>query len=146
MGIRGAVTSDWKSISVLLDQLGYPDTERFIKDKLDRMLAHPDEEILVYEWDGVVVAFVSLHFIPQIGLEGEIARISYFAVDGSARSRGIGKEIEEYCVEAAKIRGCDRIEVHCHVRRADAHRFYERQGYRESPKYFVKEIGKSQGE
>ena len=91
MGIRGAVTEDWKSISALLDQLGYPDTERFIKDKLNRMLAHPDEEILVYEWDGVVVAFVSLHFIPQIGLGGDIARISYFAVDEPVRSKASAK-------------------------------------------------------
>ncbi len=141
MGIRKAVTGDWKSISALLDQLGYPDTERFIKDKLEKLLAHPDEEVLVYEWEGAVAAFASLHIIPQIGLEGDIARISYFAVDEPVRSRGIGKEIEEYCVEAARKRGCDRIEVHCHARRVDAHRFYERQGYQESPKYFVKEIG-----
>lgn len=142
MGIRGAVTGDWKSISVLLNQLGYPDTERFIKDKLEKMLAHPDEEILVYERDGVVAAFVSLHYIPQIGFAGDIARISYFAVDEPVRSKGIGKEIEEYCIEVARRRGCDRIEVHCHARRVDAHRFYERQGYQESPKYFVKEIKK----
>jgi hypothetical protein len=29
-------------------------------------------------------------------------------------------------------------EVHCHSRRTVAHQFYERQGYHESPKYFVK--------
>ncbi|NCB41974.1 MAG: GNAT family N-acetyltransferase [Clostridia bacterium] len=142
MGIRKARIEDWKSISALLDQLGYPDTERFIKYKLKKMLAHPDEEILVYQCEDAVSAFISLHYIPQIGLEGDFARISYFAVDKLERSRGIGKEMEEYCVQAARDRGCDRIEVHCHSKRVDAHRFYVRQGYQESPKYFVKKIKK----
>jgi hypothetical protein len=38
----------------------------------------------------------------------------------------------------AQRRQCDRIEVHCHSRREDAHRFYYRQGYFESPKYLIK--------
>ena len=33
MGIRKAKGDDWKAISKLLDQLGYPDTETFIKEK-----------------------------------------------------------------------------------------------------------------
>ncbi|MGD1898260.1 MAG: hypothetical protein ACFB16_15050 [Phormidesmis sp.] len=32
-------------------------------------------------------------------------------------------------VEAANQRQCDRIEVHCHIRRSRPHSFYERQGY-----------------
>jgi hypothetical protein len=30
------------------------------------------------------------------------------------------------------------MEVHCHSRRSEAHRFYARQGYIESPKYLMK--------
>jgi GNAT superfamily N-acetyltransferase len=48
--------------------------------------------------------------------------------------------MEEYVVMLAKERGCDRIEVHCHSRRTDAHRFYSRQGYEESPKYLMKRL------
>ena len=61
-------------------------------------------------------------------------------VDKTIRGKGIGREIEEYCVDVAKNRRCDRIEVHCHSRRLDAHRFYFRQGYIESPKYLMKKI------
>ena len=135
MGIRKAEVDDWQVISGLLGQLGYPGTELFIKDKIAKLANSPDAELLVYEDEARVVAFISLHFIPQIALEGDFARIGYFAVDKAFRGRGIGGAIEEYCVNIAKQRKCDRIEVHSHSRRLDAHGFYLRQGYMESPKY-----------
>jgi GNAT superfamily N-acetyltransferase len=140
MSIRSARVSDSPAIERLLDQLGYTGTDRTLPQRLQRMLADPDERILVYETTAGVVAFISVHFIPQIGLAGDFARISYFSVDDSVRGQGIGREMEEYVVMLAKERQCDRIEVHCHSRRADAHRFYFRQGYEEAPKYLVKRL------
>ena len=141
-GIRLATTDDAESIQTLLTQLDYPDTTSFLSQKLHTILKHPDAITLVYEMNDVVVAFLSLHFIPQIALEGDFARISYFVVDKSTRGKLIGQELEAYCEAVAKKRHCDRIEVHCHTRRKDAHRFYERQGYVESPKYFIKALNK----
>jgi GNAT superfamily N-acetyltransferase len=140
MGIRIAKPEDWKEISELLEQLGYPETELFVKDKIVQLLNDPDEILLVYEKESRVVALMSIHFIPQIALTGDFARISYFVVDRSFRNSGIGKELEEYCYRVAEERKCDRIEVHCHARRRMAHRFYLRQGFKESPKYLMKMI------
>lgn len=140
MGIRSAKPEDWKEISELLDQLGYPGTESFVMDRIEQLLNHPDEILLVYEMEDRVVALMSIHFIPQLALKGDFARISYFVVDRSVRNKGVGRELEEYCCNLAKERGCDRIEVHCHARRRMAHRFYQRQGFEESPKYLMKMI------
>ncbi|WP_139803611.1 GNAT family N-acetyltransferase, partial [Cronobacter sakazakii] len=82
----------------------------------------------------------SLHFIPQLALKGDFCRISYFCVSSNARSKGIGRLLESEGETLARARGCDRIEVHCHSRRSDAHRFYYRQGYTESPKYLCKSL------
>jgi len=90
--------------------------------------------------DGRILGFISLHFIPQIALEGDFARISYFAVHERARGGGIGQALEEYCVKLARERGCELIEVHCHTRRERAHAFYYRQVYEESPKYLIKRL------
>lgn len=138
MEIRTANVEDWKQISLLLNQLDYPETETFMKEKIETLLTHPNEELLVYEKDSRIIAFISIHFIPQLAVKGDFARISYFAVDQNIRSIGIGREIEEHCTTLAIKKKCDRIEVHCHSRRIDAHRFYIRQGFTESPKYFVK--------
>jgi GNAT superfamily N-acetyltransferase len=156
MSIRLARLADAPAIESLLQQLGYSGTGGFLVQKLERMLDDPDERVLVYEVSGEaaaqpellarasaqpeVVAFVSLHFIPQLALAGDFARISYFAVDDRFRSKGIGQQMEEYIVVLARERHCDRIEVHCHWQRGDAHRFYFRQGYEEAPKYLIKRL------
>jgi len=143
MGIRKAYVEDCKQISLLLNQLDYSDTEPFIKEKVEILLKDPNEELLVFEEDNIVIAVISVHFIPQLAVKRDFARISYFAVDKNFRSKGIGRRIEEYCTDLAIKRNCDRIEVHCHSRRKDAHRFYMRQGFTESPKYFIKMLPQS---
>ena len=140
MSIRSAQAGDGPAIEQLLDQLGYTGTTGFLPKRLEGMLADPNERLLVYETTAGVIAFISVHFIPQIAVAGDFARISYFSVADSVRGQGIGREMEEYAVMLAKERGCDRIVVHCHTRRVDAHRFYFRQGYEESPKYLMKRL------
>lgn len=141
MKIRTIKESDHGVISDLLSQLGYPDTERFIKEKIRILLENPNEYLVVIENENEqVFGFISVHIIPQIALEGDFARISYFAVDENYRVLGAGKILEEYCVQVATERNCDRIEVHCHTRREKAHLFYYRQGYEESPKYLMKKL------
>jgi GNAT superfamily N-acetyltransferase len=142
--IRRAQPADTEAILALIAQLDY-EPPMNLEEKIRRLCAHPDEALLVYELDAEVVAFLSLHFIPQIATIGDFARISYFAVKDTARSYGIGQQLEAYITRLARERNCDRIEVHCHTRRTDAHRFYERQGYEESPKYFIKRLGLGDG-
>jgi len=140
MSIRQAIPGDWKAIAGLLDHLEYPGSEHFLAGRIRQMIDDPRERLLVYEQGDRIIGFISLHFIPQIALEGDFARISYFAVDATVRSGGIGRQMEEYCTRLAKERGCHLIEVHCHTRRARAHEFYYRQGYEESPKYLIKRL------
>lgn len=137
--IRKAAPTDLPAIRQLIAELEY-DPPANLQSRLLQLLGHPDEFLLVYELDGRVVALLSLHFIPQLALAGDFARISYFIVDDKARGKNIGREMEDYITALARGRNCDRIEVHCHRRRTDAHRFYERQGYVESPKYLVKRL------
>ena len=74
--IRRAMIQDAEAIRVLLNQLEYPTGDGFIEDKLPQMLAHPDQELLVYEFGKNVVALVSLHFVPQIAFSVECKQIA----------------------------------------------------------------------
>ena len=142
--IREARADDWQDIEELLEQLGYPNTEMFMQEKIEKLILHPDEELLVFEEADKVVACISMHYIPQLGLVGETAIISYLVVSNAIRSKGIGRKLEEYCAELARKRNCDNIQVHCHSRRTEAHRFYARQGFVEAPKYFSKSLKESE--
>jgi GNAT superfamily N-acetyltransferase len=135
MSIRKAA-----GIKKLLDQLDYPGTESFLTQKMEIVLNNPLSVLLVYECEEKIAAFIIIDFLPQLGLEGDIAHIGYFAVDEAYRSKGIGRDMEAYIEQLAREKNCDRIEVHCHERRKDAHRFYFRQGYYESPKYLMKSL------
>lgn len=140
MGIRRAITDDSKAIEYLLEQLDYSGTGQFLLTKMRVIDQNPNALLIVYELEGSIVALMALDCITQLALEGDFARISYFVVDASARSRGIGEEMEAYCTKWARQRGCDRIEVHCSGYRTSAHRFYERCGFVESPKYLIKSL------
>jgi GNAT superfamily N-acetyltransferase len=138
--LREATTADAPRIGALLAALGYPGTAGFLDARLDQLLAHPEARTLVAEDEDGVCGVLSLHFIPQLALAGDFCRISYFCIDAGARGQGIGQALEQEAARIAAQRGCDRIEVHCHARRTEAHRFYARQGYVESPKYLVKSM------
>ncbi|MES2828155.1 MAG: GNAT family N-acetyltransferase [Bacteroidota bacterium] len=138
MEIRNALDSDALVIKELLEQLGYPSTEEFLRQRLNELSAHPDHLDVVFV-DGIDVSgFLSMHFIPQIAFDSSYAVISYLIVDQRLRSKGIGKSLEEFAVREARSRNCTRIFLHSNVRRADAHRFYLKQGYEEYAKTFIK--------
>jgi GNAT superfamily N-acetyltransferase len=136
--IREAETRDAAGIAALLTELEYPQTESFVAAKIERQSEHPDARMLVACEETSLLGFISLHFIPQVALEGDFCRISYFCVQGGAQSKGIGGMLEERAESIARERGCNRIEVHCHSRRGLALKFYRRQGYVESPQYLMK--------
>ena len=141
MNIRDGRLEDASIVVTLLEQLGYVETSKFIEDKIRQLTSHSDALFLVAVDDAdSVIGFISAHFIPQLGLERDFCRISYFCVDQQSRSVGIGQLLEAAVVEAAIGQGCDRIEVHCHARRIRAHSFYARQGYIEDPKYLLKRL------
>jgi GNAT superfamily N-acetyltransferase len=139
--IREPVPEDAPALVALLAQLGYAGADSFISRRLMQQRSHPDALMLVASTGDRLLGFISLHFIPQVALAGDFCRISYFCVDEKARAMGVGAQLEERAEAAARDQGCDRIEVHCHERRVDAHRFYHRQGYEESPKYLMKLLG-----
>ncbi len=135
--IRPAEPQDVSPMVDLLAQLGYPDSDAALQPRLLRLLAHPDARHWVAVRQGVVCGLLSLHFIPQLALEGDFARISYLCVDETVHGLGVGRALMAAASAAAEARGCDRIELHCHQRRTQAHAFYQHLGFVDSPRYFM---------
>lgn len=138
LAIRNAAMADRQAIVALMAALDYAGTEDFIEARLAQLLAHPDEALLVAAAGDDVVGVLSLHFLPQLALAGDICRISYFCVDDRVRGAGVGQRLLAEGEALARQRGCGRLEVHCHSRRERAHAFYLREGFVEAPKYFAK--------
>ncbi|KAA5970059.1 GNAT family N-acetyltransferase [Pantoea sp. M_9] len=140
MHIREARPDDCFALSALLAELGYSGTGHFIEARLAQLCTHQDEILLVAEHGTQVLGFLSLHFIPQLALAGDFARISYFCIAEGERSKGSGQQLLSHAEQLARQRGCDRMEVHCHASRLKANQFYAREGYVESPRYHTKDL------
>ncbi len=140
MKIRLAKAGDSFALSALLTELGYENTEAFIEGRLAQLINEQTEQLLVAEYNGMVLGFLSLHFIPQLALAGDFARVSYFCIAEGERSAGMGHQLLQHAEKLARERGCDRMEVHCHQRRIKANAFYAREGYSDAPRYLVKDL------
>lgn len=140
MPIRNAEISDSKIIRDMLDQLGYSLNTEHISEKLELLLNSPNDAVYVYEDNNKVSGFITLHFSVQLAFKDNFCEIGYFVVNSDARSKGIGRQLEEKACQVAIEKGCGRINVFSMAHRADAHRFYERQGYTHIERFFEKEL------
>jgi N-acetylglutamate synthase-like GNAT family acetyltransferase len=140
MNIRNATYRDAPAIRLLLEALGYNTSISLLVNQLETLFGRPDHHVFVYEQHKEVVGFISIHYMPQLAFDGELAFISYLSVDENVKDQRIDKALEQYVTQQALKRKCDRIQVHCMDWRTPAHHFYEQQGYQEYPKFYTKRL------
>lgn len=136
--IRAVSMADKDRIGALLAAMDYPDTAGLLEATLLQQMRHPDALTLVAAQDQYVCGFISLHFMAQLAVKGDVCFINYFSVDPACRSMGIGALLLQQAEQAARLRGCYSIELSSNMRRSRAHQFYLKQGYMETSRYFVK--------
>jgi N-acetylglutamate synthase-like GNAT family acetyltransferase len=140
MHIRNATYKDAPAIKLLLEALGYTASFSLLVDQLERLFGNEDHQVWVYELNKEIIGFVSVHFLPQLAFDGGLAIITYLSVDETAKQTGVGQALEKQVTDQARLRKCERIQVHCLDWRTPAHQFYLQHGYQEYPKYFTKRL------
>lgn len=140
MNIRLAKWEDAETICHLLEQMGYLQPLALVQEQFQRLSEDPNAITLVAADDLHVYGVLSLYFIPQIALKGDFAKICYLCVDENVRSKRIGHLLVQEAEHLARLRGCDRMELHSGIQRPLAHQFYLKEGYIEAPKYFRKAL------
>ncbi len=137
IAIRPAEVGDAEAIAPLLGELGHPQTPDVIRRRLEELAGFPSTRVLVATNEGEVIGVGTLNFIPLLH-EQKIARVSALAVAERYHGRGAGHALMGAFESIARDAGCPRLEVTSNLRRAGAHGFYERLGYEEISKRFVK--------
>jgi GNAT superfamily N-acetyltransferase len=92
-------------------------------------MAADGRAVLVAERDGAVVGCLSTSVMRVLHRPAPVGRISMMVVDEALRSQGIGAALVREAERVLAEQGCYMIEVTSHVRRTEAHRFYEKLGY-----------------
>ena len=97
----------------------------------DAIAADPAQVLLVAVDDGDVVGTLQLTVIPGLSRGGALrAQVEAVRVRADHRGEGLGEVMLRWSVEEAGRRGCALVQLTTDKSRPDAHRFYERLGFR----------------
>lgn len=92
-----------------------------------------NHQLVAAEVDGNVVGTLHLIFLPSISYQGGLrAQVESVRVDRKYQNQGIGSELMKWTIERARERGAHIMQLTTHKSREDAHRFYERLGFKKS--------------
>ena len=99
----------------------------------EQIAADPNHQLIVAESSGNVIGTLHLMFLPSISFQGSMrAQIESVRVDKGCRNLGIGSRMMEWTIDVARQRGAHVIQLTSHLSRKDAHRFYEKLGFKGS--------------
>ena len=91
----------------------------------------PHHELIVAERNGEVIGTLHLMYLPSISYQGGLrVQIESVRVDKRFQSQGIGSAMMKWSIDRARQRGAHIVQLTTHKSREDAHRFYERLGFR----------------
>ncbi len=137
--IRQARAEDAAALASLISQLGYRVSAEQAAERLATMEAE-GRVVLVAELDGEVIGCLSTSVMRVLHRPAPVGRISMMVVDEALRSRGIGAVLVRGAEDTLAKQGCYMVEVTSHVRRTEAHRFYEQLGYEKTSVRLAKEL------
>ncbi|HEY4487595.1 MAG TPA: GNAT family N-acetyltransferase, partial [Candidatus Paceibacterota bacterium] len=83
-----------------------------------------------------LVGMATIYLIKKIG--NRKAYIEDMIVDEEHRSQGIGGKLMHALIDAAREQGARSVELMTRIERKDAHRFYERLGFKNKDRYVYK--------
>ncbi|HLF76581.1 MAG TPA: GNAT family N-acetyltransferase [Dehalococcoidia bacterium] len=139
--IRTAVLEDLPHLVELLQQMSLDTLREDMGAPLPAVYskafavidADPNQTLLVAEADGLIVGTACLIVIPNLSYRARPhAIIENVVVDSSARSRGVGEQLIRRAIDVAREAGCYKVTLTSNKARIDAHRFYERLGFKTS--------------
>ncbi len=143
IAIRSAMLADAEGIARLVSSLGYPTSSSQMGKRLDSILGDEDYATLVACDDEQIVGFIGT----RVGLfyegDGQYGQIMALAVAPEHQRRGIGCTLVQAAESILVARGARVLVVTSGNQRADAHAFYEKNGYAFTGRRYKKNLGPS---
>ncbi|OGO53023.1 MAG: hypothetical protein A2148_00830 [Chloroflexi bacterium RBG_16_68_14] len=137
--VRDARESDLPRIVELLAQLSLdtprealgPPLPESYRRAFQEVQADRRQRLLVAEAQGRVVGTASLIIVPNLSHQGRpYAIVENVVVDAAERSAGYGELLLRHAMGEARRAGCYKLSLTSNKQRKEAHRFYQRLGFR----------------
>jgi len=129
--IRTIRPEDAEIVSELVTQLGYARTPEQVRRWVQELCSRAGQACFVAELNGEVVAWI------DVSLEHRLQSDSFGLIGGlvvrdGVRGAGIGKLLCQHAEDWCRRQGITKIRVTSRSTREAAHRFYLRDGYRQT--------------
>ena len=99
----------------------------------ERITATPTEALYVAELDGAVVGTFQTTILTTLSGRGSSnLLIEAVQTREDMRGRGIGEAMMRFAIDLASVQGFSKVQLTSNKERIDAHRFYERVGFKRS--------------
>ena len=140
MKVRPLDVDDCAALVTLLDQLGYPSSERSIRDRVDLLLADQTVGCWVAEDDIGVAGLLTGHLSRNIETDGPSARLTALVVDERTRGQGTARLLTVAFEDWARANGATKAGLSSSTSRQDAHSAYRKLGWAVTALSFTKDL------
>lgn len=111
----------------------HPDAFPRYERAFERIEASANDILLVGILGGEVVATAQVTFTTSLPSRGRTnMTIEAVQTRDDLRGQGIGAKLIQHCIALGRARGVGLIQLMSNAKRVDAHRFYERLGFKKS--------------
>lgn len=135
---------DLESVTDLARQLGYPNSKKEIETRFIEIQSQSQYALFVAKSDtNNILGWIQVNVEPISLVVGPRAEIATLVVDEKCRGQNIGKALLARAEEWAHEKKMTLVRLRSNLKRHDAHRFYQREGYEISKvsNIFTKNIG-----
>jgi GNAT superfamily N-acetyltransferase len=137
--VRSATRDDLPRLVELLAQLSLDSPREDLRSPrpaaydaaLEEVLADGRQTLLVAEVDGAIVGMACYIEVPNLSHVGRpYALVEDVVVAAAMRGQGYGEALMQRAIELARAGGCYKLVLTSSKVRTDAHRFYQRLGFK----------------
>jgi ribosomal protein S18 acetylase RimI-like enzyme len=143
ISVRSATIADSVRVARLVTALGYPTSPAQMRKRLESILCDDDYATLVACDGEDIVGFIGTRVGPLYENDGCYGQIMALAVAGDDQRRGIGRMLMQAAESVLIAREVSVLVVTSGNQRADAHAFYERNGYTWTGRRYKKTVESS---
>ncbi len=143
--IRSAAKGDLEKILELYYGLTEDPEDRIslreAEQKFDKLKKYPDYHLFIAEYNNEAVGTFALLIMDNLAHRGEpSAIVEDVVIRKDLQGIGIGKEMMKFAMERSREKGCYKMVLSSHLRRENAHKFYESLGFKKHGFSFVVEL------
>lgn len=139
--IRTATSADAPGVAAMLDAASRPVPGAELAVRLDALRYGQGTALLAVEW-GPPSGIVVLHWYPALLDSAPVAQITTLLVAPDDRRRGIGRQLLKSASQAARMAGCDSLQLLARPDAPTLDAFCRATGFVEGPGGFVRPLRK----